>query len=162
VEAFFGAEVNLLRSLAPGLARAPYMCSSERPYEWPVCVQGGGASVKTALLFKTISLRRCKPLSLNRIMGLIERMQEYKSTLSDFIRDYSIPDEKWNDLIDLLGLYSEKLGKGEDIAGRDIEEALREIYKKMKPAPQGSLRRVVYELQDLELIYRYAGKWQAI
>ena len=103
------------------------MCSSERPYEWPVCVQGGGASVKTALLFKTISLRRCKPLSLNRIMGLIERMQEYKSTLSDFIRDYSIPDEKWNDLIDLLGLYSEKLGKGEDIAGRDIEEALREI-----------------------------------
>jgi len=39
---------------------------------------------------------------------------------------------------------------------------LREIYKKMKPAPHGSLRRVVYELQDLELIYRYAGKWQAI
>ena len=60
-------------------------------------------------------------------MGLIERMQEYKSTLSDFIRDYSIPDEKWNDLIDLLGLYSEKLGEGGDIAGRDIEEALREI-----------------------------------
>ena len=39
---------------------------------------------------------------------------------------------------------------------------LKEIYAKMRPAPKGSLRRVVYELQYAGLIERYGDKWQAI
>jgi len=39
---------------------------------------------------------------------------------------------------------------------------LREIYAKMRPAPQASLRRAAYELQNMGLIQRYGDKWQAI
>jgi len=39
---------------------------------------------------------------------------------------------------------------------------LREIYQKMRPAPQGSLRRVAYELANMGLIQRYGDKWQSI
>ncbi len=54
-------------------------------------------------------------------------VQAEKSNLSGFISAYSISDEKWGSLVDLLGLYSDKLKNGETFSGRDIEDGLHEI-----------------------------------
>ncbi|MFK7843833.1 MAG: hypothetical protein AB8G77_00935 [Rhodothermales bacterium] len=50
-----------------------------------------------------------------------------KSNLSGFISAYSVSNEKWGSLVDLLGLYSDKLKSGDDFSGRDMEEDLHEI-----------------------------------
>lgn len=54
-------------------------------------------------------------------------VQEEKTTLSGFIEANSISDGKWGALIDLLGLYSDKLKAGEPFSGRDIQHGLNEI-----------------------------------
>ncbi len=56
-------------------------------------------------------------------------VQVEKSNLSGFITKYSISNKKWGSLIDLLGLYSDKLRNGEAFSGRDIEDDLHEILE---------------------------------
>ena len=56
-------------------------------------------------------------------------VQAEKPNLAGFISAYSISDEKWMSLVDLLGLYSDKLKKGEAFSGRDIEDGLHEILE---------------------------------
>lgn len=81
------------------------------------------------LQIKTIRGGCCKPLiHINDLRGF-KMAQAEKSNLSGFISTYSISDEKWGSLVDLLGLYSDKLKKGEAFSGRDIEDGLHEILQ---------------------------------